>query len=181
MNIQQLLIAISLSVSIALSGCETQKQLTEANAEPVVATTQATPLVVTPAPKSEPSAPAAKPELEHCAKHKGKMDKACKHHCDNKALEEHDCAKHCADHHGEKDKVCAQHCSQDSSAEAHACGAEHCAHHESEAAHHCNKTDCAHHKGAAAHQCGTEHCKKHGGEMADCCGSTHKCEMPDQH
>jgi len=194
MKIQHLLIVFSFPILLALSGCEAKKPATEANVEPVGASTSVAPVSEPSSPKTQVEeaalAPQPAPEhcakhkpgkqhdcVKHCAKHKGKKDKECKNHCAHKALEEHDCKKHCAEHPEKKDQVCAQHCSQNSSAKAHACGTEHCAHHEAEAAKNCDTEHCADHKGSAAHICGTEHCQKHAGNMADCCESNQKCDI----
>jgi hypothetical protein len=125
MNIQKLLIAICLPAVLAMTGCEAEKPLAEANPETVVATAQpASPAAAAPASKFQIFTPATTNQehcdkhkagsghdcAKHCAKHKGKMGKKCKHHCDEKALEEHDCVKHCAEHQDKKDKICAKHC-----------------------------------------------------------------------
>ncbi len=143
MKIGHLFIATSL-MALVLTGCEAQKPITEATAEPVVATEAAAP-VATPEVAVLPTTPAAESSAQHCAHHQGvgahdcakhcketkkpKKDKVCKVHCDSKAVAEHDCTKHCDANHDVKDKVCAQHCASDLNAKPHACGPEHCAEH----------------------------------------------------
>ena len=156
MKLKQLLIVGSL-LSILMSGCAEQTTITESTAEPVVASAPSVAPVVTPEASIAPAVSA--PVAQHCDKHhdvsahdctkhckehkKGKKDKACKVHCDSKAVATHDCTKHCEANHDVKDKVCAQHCANDVKAEAHACGTEHCAHHQDVASAACTTAHCA--------------------------------------
>lgn len=190
MKISHVVLLVNLAAATLLTGCEASKPATEANAQPVVAAPAAATEAAAPAPVATPT-PAVEPKhcdkhhaasdehdcIAHCAKSKGKKNKACIKHCKSHVAPHHDCAKHCADHPAEKDKACAEHCAQDTNAPAHQCHTEHCDHHASAAAKTCDTGHCAHHKGGAAHQCGTEHCEAHGGNMADCCGDAHKCDM----
>ena len=64
----------------------------------------------------------------HCAEHKGKDAKACIEHCANGAMASHDCSLHCATQPGDKNQACAQHCANTPGAPAHDCAA-HCAEH----------------------------------------------------
>ncbi len=181
MKIKQLFIATSL-MALLLSGCEAQKPLTEATAEPVVATAEVTPAAT---PAEIVANNQNSPVLEHCDEHhsksahdckkhckeskKGKKDKACKVHCDGKALAEHNCTQHCADHHNEMDKTCKTHCDGKALAE-HNC-TQHCADHHNEMDKTC-KVHCDG-KAIAEHNC-TEHCADHHNEMDKTC-KTH-CE-----
>ncbi len=97
MKIRQLLVVTSIFAVFALAGCEAQKPLTEATAEPVVAT-QSAPVVAEPA-FVVPSAPLVK---AHCDRHHFKAKAA------------HNCAKHCKKHKKvKKGKACKVHCEKE--------------------------------------------------------------------
>jgi hypothetical protein len=149
MKIQHLLLTMALPALLILAGCEATQPTIQANAEPE--------LIAAPAAKSETVVPAATTTnhehcgkhvkhdcIRHCAKHKGKKNKACQKHCETTVSAHHDCAKHCTENPDVKDQACTHHhalatphCSHHHGTDAHACGKEMSKCHESE--HKCDK------------------------------------------